>query len=99
MSNKSIVVYLIFGVILGLAGTLAYIMVFHDMAWTRWPRPKGNRFMAKGWLTEDPPGFPTIDMSKIYRPPDLTPVTPNSRMNIMRSISQLLVLQWRPLRR
>ena len=47
MSNKSIVVYLIFGVILGLAGALAYIMVFHDMARTRWPRPMGKRLTTR----------------------------------------------------
>ena len=76
MSNKSIVVYLIFGVILGLAGTLAYIMVFHDSVDTV-AQAEGESLHGEGWLTEDPPGFPTIDMSKIYRPPDLTPVTPN----------------------
>ena len=75
MSNKSIVVYLIFGVILGLAGALAYIMVFHNGVDTV-AQAEGEEIDDEGWISEDPPGFPTIDMSKIYRPPDLTPVTP-----------------------
>ena len=75
MSNKSIVVYLVFGVILGLAGALAYIMLFHDSVDTV-AQAEGESLHGEGWLTEDPPGFPTIDMSKIYTPPDLTPVTP-----------------------
>ena len=75
MSNKSIVVYLIFGVILGLAGALAYIMVFHNGVDTV-AQAEGEEIDDEGWISEDPPGFPTIDMSKIYRSPDLTPVTP-----------------------
>ena len=75
MSIKSILVYLIFGVILGLAGALAYIMVFHDSA-DKVAQAEGEEIDDEGWISEDPPGFPTIDMSKIYRPPDLTPVTP-----------------------
>ncbi len=78
MSAKTLVVYLIFGVILGLAGALAYIMIFHDSVDTV-AQAEGESLHGEGWLTEDPPGFPTIDMSKIYRPPDLTPVTPNPK--------------------
>ena len=76
MSNKSIAVYLVFGVILGLAGALAYIMLFHNSV-DKVAQAEGESLHGEGWLTEDPPGFPTIDMSKIYTPPDLTPVTPN----------------------
>ena len=75
MGNKSILVYLIFGVILGLAGALTYIMLFHNSA-DMVAQAEGEEIDDEGWISEDPPGFPTIDMSKIYRPPDLTPVTP-----------------------
>ena len=75
MTNKSIAVYLVFGVILGLAGALAYIMLFHNSV-DKVAQAEGDSLHGEGWLTEDPPGFPTIDVSKIYTPPDLTPVTP-----------------------
>ena len=75
MTNKSIAVYLVFGVILGLAGALAYIMLFHNSV-DKVAQAEGEEIDDEGWISEDPPGFPTIDVSKIYTPPDLTPVTP-----------------------
>ena len=80
MNNKSIVVYLVCGVILGLAGALAYIMLFHNSV-DKVALAEGEEQEADGWITEDPPGFPPMDFSKVYTPPDLTPVQgPPSRV-------------------